>query len=299
MHDESNTISNEEIIEDAKWLGKRKNKYDDDDDNNNSREGMQQGGNRKNIVNRERRIVENSSGVDSSSSSSNNAYKNECMDSNPSCLMWACDGECDANPTFMSGSCPCACEGMTKMKINNPETIDFNDDEFHLHVEWYDEKSRERRRGRFELSWTVKTRQNHRNSFVKQYERRVRDIHFAAHPSVSLIAWRTHMVSCKGNLPASANLVEISASALKVLPIRSHGIMGVFGSIPGGGDDFLIATKNHKEWDLGFTPIGRVHEEDMVIVEKLLALKTEEVVHPTYKTKMAILKSPLRFYLSS
>ena len=33
------------------------------------------------------------------------------------------------------------------MKINNPETIDFNDDEFHLHVEWYDEKSRERRRG--------------------------------------------------------------------------------------------------------------------------------------------------------
>ena len=73
---------------------KRKNKYDDDDDNNNSREGMQQGGNRKNIINRERRIVENSSGVDSSSSSSNNVYKNECVDSNPSCLMWACDGEC-------------------------------------------------------------------------------------------------------------------------------------------------------------------------------------------------------------
>jgi hypothetical protein len=73
---------------------------------------------------------------------------------------------------------------------------------------------------------------------------------------------------------------------------------GVFGSIPGGGDDFLIATKNHKEWDTGFTPIGRVYEEDMVIVEKLLALKTEEFVHPTYKTKMAMLKAPLSFFLS-
>ena len=42
---------------------------------------------------------------------------------------------------------------------------------------------------------------------------------------------------------------------------------GVFGSIPGGETIFLIATKNHKEWDTGFTPIGRVVEEDMVVVK--------------------------------
>ena len=300
MHDESNTISNEEIIEDAKWLGKRKNKYDDDDDNNNSREGMQQGGNRKNIINRERRIVENSSGVDSSSSSSNNVYKNECVDSNPSCPMWACDGECDANPTFMSGSCPCACEGMTKMKINNPETIDFNDDEFHLHVEWYDEKSRERRRG----SIRIKLDSENAPKSSELVRETIRTGACARHSFCGASKCQFNRVENAYGLVQGkfAGIGKLGGNFGKRVEGASDSFSwdrGVFGSIPGGGDDFLIATKNHKEWDLGFTPIGRVHEEDMVIVEKLLALKTEEVVHPTYKTKMAILKSPLRFYLSS
>ena len=224
MHDESNTISNEEIIEDAKWLGKRKNKYDDDDDNNN-REGMQQGGNRKNIVNRERRIVENSSGVDSSSSSSNNAYKTECVDSNPSCAMWACDGECDANPTFMSGSCPCACEGMTKMKINNPETIDFNDDEFHLHVEWYDEKSRERRRG----SIRIKLDSENAPKSSELVRETIRTGACARHSFCGASKCQFNRVEnayglVQGKFAGIGKLGGNFASALKVLPIRSHGI---------------------------------------------------------------------------
>ena len=273
VHDEGNIISNEEVIEDAKWLGKRSKEY------------KSEGG---------------SSGSSSRTrNSSNIANKNECMDSNPSCAMWACAGECDANPSFMSGSCRCACESMTKIKINNPETIDFNDDEFQLHVEWYDEKSSERRRGSIRIKLdsesapksselvreTIRTGACARHSFCGASKCQLNRVEIA----YGLV---------QGKFAGIGKLGGNFGKRVEGSPESFSWDRGVFGSIPGGGDDFLIATKNHKEWDTGFTPIGRVYEEDMVIVEKLLALKTEEFVHPTYKTKMAMLKAPLGFFLS-
>ena len=293
VHDESNSISNEVVIEDAKWLGKRrrKNKHENDDDEYKISETSSGGG---------RSSRSSNGGSGRTRSSSDNANKNECADSNPSCAMWACDGECDANPSFMSQSCPCACEGMTKMKINNPETLDFDDDEFQLHVEWYDEKSSERRRGSIRIILDAKNAPKS-SELVRET---IRTGACARHSFCGASKCQFNRVENAYGLVQGkfAGIGKLGGNFGKRAEGASDSFSwdrGVFGSIPGGGDDFLIATKNHKEWDTGFTPIGRVVEEDMVVVEKLLALKTEEFVHPTYKTKMAMLKSPLVFYLSS
>lgn len=71
---------------------------------------------------------------------------------------------------------------------------------------------------------------------------------------------------------------------------------GTAGYIP-GGDNLLIATKAHPEWDASFTAIGSVVPEDMAAVDELLGLPTEPFVHPTYKTTMAMLKSKVRYTL--
>ena len=68
VHDESNSISNEVVIEDAKWLGKRrrKNKHENDDDEYKIRESSSGGG---------RSSRSSNGGSGRTRSSSNNANK--------------------------------------------------------------------------------------------------------------------------------------------------------------------------------------------------------------------------------
>jgi len=71
---------------------------------------------------------------------------------------------------------------------------------------------------------------------------------------------------------------------------------GTVGYIP-GGDNVLVATKPHPEWDAGFVAFGEVFEEDMAHIDALAGLPTEPFTHPEYKTVMAMLKRKVRFAL--
>ena len=71
---------------------------------------------------------------------------------------------------------------------------------------------------------------------------------------------------------------------------------GTVGYIP-GGDNVLVATKPHPEWDAGFVAFGEVFEEDMAHIDALASLPTEPFTHPEYKTVMAMLKRKVRFAL--
>jgi hypothetical protein len=71
---------------------------------------------------------------------------------------------------------------------------------------------------------------------------------------------------------------------------------GTVGYIP-GGDNVLVATKPHPEWDSGFVAFGEVFEEDMAIIDAIASLPTEPFTHPEYKTVMAMLKRKVRFAL--
>ena len=71
---------------------------------------------------------------------------------------------------------------------------------------------------------------------------------------------------------------------------------GTVGYIP-GGDNVLIATKPHPEWDQGFVAFGEVFEDDLAILDELVELSTRPFTHPTFGTVMAMLENKVQFVL--
>jgi hypothetical protein len=71
---------------------------------------------------------------------------------------------------------------------------------------------------------------------------------------------------------------------------------GTVGYVP-GGNNVLIATKPHPEWDDGFVAFGEVFQEDLFLVDEISELPTEPFTHPEYGTVMAMLTRKVRFAL--
>ena len=71
---------------------------------------------------------------------------------------------------------------------------------------------------------------------------------------------------------------------------------GTVGYIP-GGDDVLIATKPHPEWDQGFVAFGEVFPDDLKVVDEISELQTKPFTHPEYGTVMAMLETKVVFTL--
>jgi len=262
-------------IEDAKWIGKKTK----GNSNGNSNDSV-----------RNEKTVKVKATV---------TTKKECVDSNQSCAMWACDGECEKNPSFMSESCPCACEAMTKMQINNPERIEFEQDAFSINIEWFDEKNNEIRHGSVTVHLDIKNAPKSAELVKETVRSGACSKHSYCGASKCAFTRVEKLYGlAQGKFSGLGKLGGKFGNRVEGEALSFSWERGVIGSIPGGGDDFLIATKAHKEWDTGFTPFGRITEEDMIIIDRLLALKTEPFTHPHYKTVMAMLKMPISFYLS-
>ena len=259
-----------------------------------------------------------SGGTDTGSSSLEGAA---CVDAREeACAQWACAGECDSNPGFMIAECACACAAAardvaaaTRRRASDPLSESAAPDAFAFVVSWRvdgtedaaAEGSREPERGASEARDDVRVR--------------VR-LHDAAEAPRTVAALRGALDDgrcASGSFCGSRGACHFHRAergfglVQGVLPGlgaaggsfgapriegTSSWARGTVGYIP-GGDDVLVATKPHPEWDAGFVAFGEVFEEDMAVFDALSASPTEPFVHPEYKTVMAMMRRKVPFAL--
>ena len=246
-----------------------------------------------------------------------------CVDAREEeCAQWACAGECDANPGFMTAECACACAAAARdvaaaarRRAASPLEKAAAPAAFAFAVSWRvdgAEDGTERSRGDDEKSFT-------RDGDVRRARVRVR-LHDAAEAPRTVAALRGAL---DGGRCASGSFCGARGACHFHRAERGFGLVqgilpglgaagGVFGEprlegtaswsrgtvgyIP-GGDNVLVATKPHPEWDAGFVAFGEVFEEDMAVIDALASSPTEPFVHPEYKTVMAMMKRKAPFAL--
>ena len=224
-----------------------------------------------------------------------------CVDTRAEeCAMWACSGECSANPGFMNEECACACAAVAKHWIGNmDESIKPGTDADTSGVS-------------FSVEWTSPTGTK-RNETIRMH------LHQNADAPKTLKALRKTVTSgrCAPNAfcgkeschfhraereygLVQGNLFGLSAAGGMFGKPRLEGTStwrrGTVGYIP-GGDDVLIATKPHPEWDQGFVAFGEVFPDDLKVVDEISELQTKPFTHPEYGTVMAMLETKVVFTL--
>ena len=221
-----------------------------------------------------------------------------CVDARPDdCEAWACTGECEANPGYMLETCACACAAAARRRRGGDGTA-------------ADPAGTDPSRGvALTASWTAPD--------GSPREGRVR-IRFDANDAPVVVEAVRAAVRAGTCAPGAAcgaachlhrsesayGLVQGYLSGLGAaggsFGTRTEGKAtwrrGTVGYIP-GGDNLLIATKDHPEWDASFTAVGTVPAEDMRVVDEWAALPTEPFTHPEFKTVMAMLTEKVRYTL--
>ena len=241
-----------------------------------------------------------------------------CVDAREEeCARWACAGECDANPGFMITECACACAAVARdvaaaaarrraisleSRASRSERVSAPD-AFAFVVEWSAEDdvgigTTERREARVRVRL-----QSDENDAPRTLSALRGALESGVCASGSFCggggACHFHRAEQTYGLVQGTLLGLGEAGGVFGEP-RLEGTMswsrGTVGYIP-GGDNVLVATKPHPEWDSGFVAFGEVFEEDMVYIDAIASLPTEPFTHPEYKTVMAMLKRKVRFAL--
>ena len=233
-----------------------------------------------------------------------------CVDAREEeCARWACAGECDANPGFMITECACACAAVARdvairleSRASRSERVSVPD-AFAFVVEWSAEDdigigTTERREARVRVRL-----QSDENDAPRTLSALRGALESGVCASGSFCggggACHFHRAEQTYGLVQGTLLGLGEAGGVFGEP-RLEGTMswsrGTVGYIP-GGDNVLVATKPHPEWDSGFVAFGEVFEEDMVYIDAIASLPTEPFTHPEYKTVMAMLKRKVRFAL--
>ena len=241
-----------------------------------------------------------------------------CVDAREEeCARWACAGECDANPGFMITECACACAAAARdvaAAAARRQAISLASATRSERVVVPDAFA-------FVVSWSAEDDVGIGVGTTNEREARVRvRLHDENDAPRTLSALRGALdggVCAPGSFCGGGGACHFHRSELAyglvqgtLLGLGEAG--GVFGAprlegtsswsrgtvgyIP-GGDNVLVATKPHPEWDAGFVAFGEVFEEDMAIIDAIASLPTEPFTHPEYKTVMAMLKRKVRFAL--
>ena len=253
-----------------------------------------------------------------------------CVDAREEeCARWACAGECDANPGFMITECACACVAAARdaaAAAGGRASETFSGDvrglnAFAFLVSWseFSEEGRHARTDTGSASSDASSETLVRGEKRREARVRVR-LHADADAPRTLRALRGALGGgrcatgsfCGGGGACHFHRAELEYGLVQgTLPGlgeaggafgeprlegTSSWARGTVGYIP-GGDNVLVATKPHPEWDAGFVAFGEVFEEDMAHIDALAGLPTEPFTHPEYKTVMAMLKRNVRFAL--
>lgn len=221
-----------------------------------------------------------------------------CVDARPDdCEAWACTGECEANPGYMLETCACACAAAARRRRGGDGTA-------------ADPAGTDPSRGvALTASWTAP------DGSPREGRVRIRFDANDAPVAVEAVRAAVRAGTCApGAACGAACHLHRSESAYGLVQGYLSGLgaaggsfgtrtegkatwrRGTVGYIP-GGDNLLIATKDHPEWDASFTAVGTVPAEDMRVVDEWAALPTEPFTHPEFKTVMAMLTEKVRYTL--
>jgi len=219
------------------------------------------------------------------------------------CQNWACAGECAANPGFMNAKCACACfavasrEKKEKVAAQKPDGLG-SVSGVSFGVRWVS-PSRKQRNARIRVHL-------HSNVDAPKTLAALRHSLRSGRCGVGGSADFCAEASCHFHRAESAygllqgTLFGLGAAGGTFGAARLEGKRvwrrGTVGYIP-GGDNVLIATKPHPEWDQGFVAFGEVFEDDLVILDELVELSTRPFTHPTFGTVMAMLENKVQFVL--
>lgn len=219
-----------------------------------------------------------------------------CVDARrDDCEAWACSGECEANPGYMLETCGCACAAVARWRGDAAQTPRATTDPT--------------RGVALTASWTAP------DGSPREGRVRIRFDADDAPVAVEAVRAAVRAGTCApGAACGAACHLHRSESAYGLVQGYMSGLgaaggsfgtrtegkatwrRGTAGYIP-GGDNLLIATKDHPEWDASFTALGTVPAEDMRVVDEWAALPTEPFTHPEFKTVMAMLTKKVRYTL--
>jgi hypothetical protein len=219
-----------------------------------------------------------------------------CVDARrDDCEAWACSGECEANPGYMLETCGCACAAAARWRLDAAQTPRTTTDPT--------------RGVALTASWTAP------DGSPREGRVRIRLNADDAPVAVEAVRAAVRAGTCApGGACGAACHLHRSESAYGLVQGYMSGLgaaggafgtrtegkatwrRGTAGYIP-GGDNLLIATKDHPEWDASFTALGTVPAEDMRVVDEWAALPTEPFTHPEFKTVMAMLTRKVRYTL--